>query len=69
MRTFGEQDHLIPFAHRRVEPVTRADVLAVEVDVHEGGKLTVLEQLRAERRIALDEIVDNFGHGVAAGLE
>src|SRR5262245_9920885 len=64
-----EQDELIPVRHRRLQAVPGADVLAAEVDVHEGRKLAVLEQLRGERWVALDEVVDDLGDRGALRVE
>ena len=58
-----------PWPHFGVEAVAGADVLAADVDVHERRELTVLQELRRERRVALDEVVDHLGDGRALGLE
>src|SRR5439155_25046165 len=52
-RTTGhrrQQDDCLPLRNRSVEPVERADVLALHVDVHERGDLAVLEELLPETR-------------------
>ena len=49
--------------------VERADVLAVDEDVHERRELAVVEELRAERRIARDEVVEHVADGLAVRLE
>ena len=40
-----------------------------DVHVHERGELAVLQKLCAERRVAIDEVVDDLGHRVAVRLE
>ena len=47
----------------------RADVLAAEVDVDERSDPAVGEDLRTERRMPLDEIVEHLAHGAAARLD
>src|SRR5919106_893981 len=64
-----QQDELVALPHLGLEPVLRANVLAAEVDVHERRELAVLEELPCERRVALDEVVDDLGDGPTVRLE
>src|SRR5689334_1761177 len=62
----GEEDDGLALAHRRVEAVERAHVLALEVDVHERRDLLVpVEELRAEVREAAREVVEDLAHRAA----
>src|SRR2546430_2730478 len=58
-----EENDRLAFADRRVEPVEGADVLALEVDVHERGDLLVpVEELGAQLREATGEIVEHLAN-------
>ena len=65
----GEEDQLLPLADSGVQAVAGAHVLAADVLVLEGSVLAVLEQLRAERRVALDEVVQHLADGSPFGSE
>ena len=60
---------MAPGRDGRVEPVERADVLAAEVDVDERRDAAVGEDLRPERGMALDEVVDHLADALAARLD
>src|SRR2546430_17358617 len=68
-RTTGhgrKQDDRLAFPYRCVEPVERAHVLALDVDVHEGRDLAVvLEELLAETVVPLGEVLQHRAHGLA----
>ena len=64
-----QKDQLIAVADLGLEPVSRPDVLAADVDVHERSELPVLEELTRKRRVPLDEVLDDFGDSCAVGLE
>src|SRR5919198_1016478 len=65
----GEQDDRGAGADLGVEPVARAHVLALDVDVHEGREVVVLDQLRPERGEAADQVVEQLADGVAVRLD
>src|SRR6476659_404795 len=65
----GEEDHLVSGADARLEPVAGADVLAADEHVHERRELPVLQELRGEQRVALDEVVEHLSHRRAIGCE
>src|SRR5918999_2270641 len=65
----GKQDDRLAVVDGRVEPVERPDVLAAEVHVHEGAEGPVLEELRPEPGVPLDQVLDDGADGVAARLE
>ena len=52
-----------------LEPVLGANVLAFDVDVHEGRELVVLEQLPAQSGEAAHEVVEQLSNGAAPGLD
>ena len=52
-----------------LEASEHPDVLAAEVDVDERAEVAVLEELLAESRVALDQILDDVADGVAGRLE
>ena len=55
-----QEADLVGRRDRRVEPGEVADVLAVDVDVDEPVEVAVVgQELRAERRVLLDERVDD----------
>ena len=62
-----EEDHGRAVRDRRVEPVERAHVLALDVDVHERRDLVVLDELRAQAGEARHQVVEQLAHGVAGG--
>ena len=65
-----EQDHGRALANRRVEPVEHADVLAVEVDVHEGrDAFAVVENLPPEAGEARSEVGEHVAHRRAGRLD
>ena len=64
-----QQDHRLAGCDRGLEPVERADVLAAEIDVDERRDLAVAEDLRAERRVARDEVLEHGADRVAVGLD
>src|SRR5213082_1275499 len=64
----GQQDHGRAVLHLGLEPVQRAYVLALDVDVHERGDLVVVHELRAQAGKAADEIVQQLAHGAAGGV-
>ena len=45
------------------------EVSSLDVDVHEGRQLVVLEQLAAERREAAHQVVEQLADGAAARLD
>src|ERR1700741_3788044 len=62
----GQQDHGLPLADGRVEPVERANVLALDVDVHERRDLPVpLEDLLSEPGEARRQVLEHRAHGLA----
>src|SRR6266852_4051126 len=64
-----EQDNRGAVRDRRLQAVEGAHVLALDVDVHEGSERVVGEDLRAKRRKAVDEIVEEVADGRAFGLD
>src|SRR5205807_5255600 len=56
-------------AYFGVEPVQRANVLALHVDVHERRELAALHELAAQRGEAAHEVVEQLAHGVALRRE
>ena len=64
-----QQDDGRAVAHRRVEAVAGAHVLAVDVDVHERLDLAVAVDARAERGDARRQILEQLAHGRAGGLD
>src|SRR5262245_33346235 len=64
-----QEDDRLAVVHGRLEAFERPDVLAAEIDVDERCELAVREKLRRERRIAVDEVVDDLAHRVPARLE
>ena len=60
---------MLELADRRVEAVARADVLAVDVDVHERPDLAVAVDARPERGDALREVLEQLAHGRPGGLD
>ena len=65
-----QQDDGRALEHRRVEPLERPNVLAVEVDVHErGDAVAVLEHLVAEPGEAVGEIAEHLAQRAAGGLD
>ena len=65
----GKQDHRLARSDLGVEAVERAYVLAAEVDVDERRDLAVAEDLRAERRIPLDEVLEHCADRGTLGLD
>ena len=65
----GKQDHRLPRVDGCVEPLECANVLTAEVDVDERRDLAVTEDLIAEGREALDEILEHGADRVAVGLD
>src|SRR5437764_7205116 len=64
-----KQDDRAGFAHRCVEPVARAHVLAVDVDVHERPDLAFVVDPRAERREPRGEVLEELADGRAGRLD
>src|SRR5947208_10430386 len=64
-----EQDDRRRLAHRRVEAVARAHVLAVDVDVDERPDLALAVDALAERRDAHAEVLEELADGRAGGLD
>src|SRR5205085_884739 len=62
-----EQDHRRPGRDGRLEPVERAHVFALDVDVDERRDVLVLHELRAQAGEARDEIIEQLADGVARG--
>src|SRR6476620_8917931 len=60
-----QQDHRRSRSDLGVDPVARAYVLALDVDVHERGQAPVLHELRAERWKAARQVVEQLTHGLA----
>ena len=58
---------MFPRADLRVEPVERADVLALDVDVHERRDLLVLHELRPQGGEAVHQVVEQLAHRAALG--
>src|SRR5688572_25647331 len=50
-----------PGPHRRIEALQEADVLAVDVQVHEPAELAGAEQTLRDTRIAALEVTDDVG--------
>src|SRR5579864_1577432 len=70
LRTAGhgrEQDHRRAERDRGLEPVERAHVFALDVDVHERRDVVVLHELRAQAREARHQVVEQLANGVAVG--
>src|ERR1700749_5173264 len=65
----GQEDHGAAVADRRVEPVARAHVLAVDVDVHERLQLALGVHLAAERWDAGGQVLEQLADGRAARFE
>src|SRR4051794_10928966 len=63
-----DDGQLVAVLDRRVQRLQEADVLVVEVDVHELPELAVVEQARGERRVLGSEIVEDPLHGRSRGL-
>src|SRR3954449_6052786 len=63
----GEEDHGGAMLDRRIEPVERPDVLALDVDVHVRGDVAVLHELRSQTGEAGHQVEEQFPHGVALG--
>src|SRR5437588_4791557 len=71
-----EQDHRGAECDRRLDAGERAHVFALDVDVHEGGDVVVLDELRAQPGKAGHQVVEQLAHGatgsgnlaLAAGL-
>src|SRR3954449_5525012 len=57
-----EENHGRALAHRRVQAVARAHVLAVHVDVDERTDLTLAVDARAERRDARRQVLEELPH-------
>jgi hypothetical protein len=65
-----QEDDGGPFGDRRVEPLQRAHVLIVYVDVDEGGEaVAALEHLPSERGEALGEVGEEVAERWARGLD
>src|SRR5215210_8283520 len=58
-----------PAVHHGLEAVQRAHVLAAHVDVDERGEVAGLEEVAAERRVPLGEILEDPADVVAARLD
>src|SRR5579871_4779930 len=65
----GQEDDRRTVAHGRLEPVARADVLAVDVHVDERRQLAVLVDARAESRHTHREVLEELTHRGAARLD
>ena len=52
----GEEDHGRPGGDFRVQPAERPDVLALDVDVHKGCYVAVLDELRPQPGEARHEV-------------
>jgi hypothetical protein len=65
-----QEDDGRALAHRGVQALERAHVLAVEIDVDEGGDLVaVLEHLVAEPREAVGEVAEHLAERPAGSLD
>ena len=53
----------------RLQAVLRADVLALDVDVHERGQVVLAQDLAAQRGEAAHQVVEQLAHGLAARLD
>src|SRR5438445_11023389 len=58
----GEEEHGGAMLDRRIEPVERPDVLALDVDVHVRRDVAVLHELRPQTGEAGHEIEEQFPH-------
>src|SRR4051812_34043881 len=65
----GQEDQLRAGLDGRLEPVERAHVLAVQVDVDEGRDVAVLVDLRAQPRILAREVLEQLADGGAGHLD
>src|SRR5919199_6832042 len=65
----GKQDDRAALAHRRLESVQRAHVLALDVDVHERREVLVLDQLLAQRRESSHQVLEQLADVLAVGLD
>src|SRR5438445_9307346 len=63
----GEKDHGRAGGDFRVQPVERPDVLTLDVDVHKGRYVAVLDELRPQPGEARHEVGEQLAHGVALG--
>jgi hypothetical protein len=63
-----EEDHRLAL-HACLEAVERADVLAAEIDVHERRELAVLEELPAQVRIALGQVLEDLADVLAGAFD
>src|SRR5204863_7263699 len=71
LRTAGhcwQEDHGRVVLDGRVQPFERAHVLALEVHVHEGRDRVVLDELRAQSREPIHQVVQELAHGAASGV-
>ena len=64
-----QQDHGRALGNLGLEAVERPHVLALDVDVDEGRDLAVGEDLAAEARKALGQIVEQVADGLTGGLD
>src|SRR3954447_5039418 len=62
-----EEDDGGPGCDRCVEPTERAHVLALDVDVHAGRNVVVLDELRAQPGEARHQVVEQLAHRSAVG--
>jgi hypothetical protein len=64
-----EEDERRALADGRFEPVERADVFVIEVDVDEGRDAAVLEHLASERGIALGQVGEQLADSCTRSVD
>src|SRR5918996_531394 len=65
----GEEDDRPTLAYRRLEPLARAHVLALDVEVHEGRELALVEHPLAKRGKACHQVVEQLADGRAVRVD
>src|ERR1044072_2025369 len=68
-RDSRENGYLVALAHRRVEALLEADVLAADVDVDEAAQVAVLGEPRPQVGVRLEDGVEHLADRGAGNLQ